>query len=1806
MEAQRLPCPPVSLNDQPIQLASCLQAIPAASDLSPNPVVLQPEQALSQTIYVKALTIPLYPPIRSECLHPNSKLLPNQTSINLDSTTLPLILSPLLQSEGMDPLRTVIQKQPGTVSIVSGLPVFPQNSSPCSPLGSPSKCKNVGKCICKHCGRDCLKPSVLEKHIRSHTGERPFPCTTCGIAFKTQSNLYKHKRTQTHVNNARLSSESDSSSLLEESEKVTESIASPQKTKASDKYCDHQRATVKHAALVTNEKHHLDSSSPAVNAVFLVSGNQWMAIDSSSHGGADRNVKETMKDSVNPLQRRKIQEQRSPTISKPSQLQRQQATYSEKLWDSRSPDYKLKKCESTDSGYFSRSDSVEQQMLSPSPLHSLCEHSTEAEGDTAINNLRCIAGNASKVDGTEKATGTVTLEKKKLEEHISKLISHNKAVVDDTQLDNVRPRKTVLSKQGSIDLPMPYTYKDSFHFDLRPLDINRKKKLSQCSAKSTFTPVERSKPLFFHSVPTQFSTTIDCVPVTRSNSMPFMESTRRVQDHVDILKVPSSTSTSPDTSFSGLLPGKNFAASVIDFPTNHPRALVRQTAVDYLALSNVNESSPSLEEIKNAKKVAASGEGANSKYKKPSQRKLKMFSQEKWQVYGDETFKKIYQKMKSSQTTKKLKGNEVTDISTPLSDGNETVGCDGVPLPRDGRNSKTGNMLSSTMAVNAQLNLKESETYSVSSPVSQDVSSQESLSNLAEFMETSCAVNDGQHAETTKTFVVHRCTELCVSKEDLSSNSQIVPLSASCESSFQLQQPTGQKTNAQSNLTSLHNSGLKEMHTQEETIKCVLHDTVSTSEGDGTLEKERFQLTQGVLLSNQCNSEPGQEPQKVPSERKKLKVDKLKSKENFTVKSSLCPNTSTEGIVKMLDDHKLDVVLTEAAHSLVTGEEKKVMAGRNISGSLRECEDAIRYPKMTSSNKNYVADITHISTITTLEQHRTEVTNEYTYNLDALQRLTKQPCPIITKAGVLSKTGDMAQTPAPTQHLIFDQVTPCLKKNDFLPKYILKYSQEIDNSGMPLMLAESEKMSCISLPGTSNCSPFSPSNNRCVSTNATDVFLCPLQLEVSHPGKTKESKWDMQTLWKPLVVCPTTVLETTRIDGRCHLQNIRQKETVTDVRSAHNKGNLGDETLTQEVDGHTIVCTSLTLGKKICFTTVYAGGFFISSDKSGQNSAVKLIHSGNSSVISVSSLVERTVLCGNTEKIKEWQPDIDTFPRLQDLPSCSAHDPECLCHSSSMLYCHVLCTQEKAVSTPSQSSAVSQAGNSKVSDMNIAFPTLNAEPQLTWCCLSRNLPLPIEQKGKKDSAYSFLHTCKNENISSKHSHSFCKIETIRKVDSGDRKTGTLKTLIPFVPEEQQTEEVMSLPEGQQTEEVMCLPERQQTEELYPSAAGVDGLFKNKAEQTKAKEKLHKMRDHSRNKAKRSRKRRKVKINQKRSKGNYGHRCTLLKTKQPSKPRWTSARVLEAPSSRSPNSHEHCLKCLCSPAAFQGNDENGENPQEASYVVNEKASSPVKEDKMKEDVPRSASEHGSGNLFLQRISAVPNIPIPKYSCPLASNAPAQKAGHQEICSLETWQKEQQPNMNSDHLWPSVGTCNYEHINTNKSHPYYTMNLQPTDPISLGSKSDCNKVESKHQHFTILEPSVPIMGAREQPTDGDVYLSSKNEHTPSEQSLCSVSLRSRMLTETSVSNKALPKSRHVQETQSSLSCTDKNKYSRKPYSSHEKLLKPENPTFKTSSTCVASLGPQCRSSQSMEMTNKQTYVEYDNTSSSDDEDRLVIEI
>ena len=47
---------------------------------------------------------------------------------------------------------------------------------------------------CSVCGRVCNDNWELNLHMHTHTGERPFKCPHCPLAFTQSGNLYRHRR----------------------------------------------------------------------------------------------------------------------------------------------------------------------------------------------------------------------------------------------------------------------------------------------------------------------------------------------------------------------------------------------------------------------------------------------------------------------------------------------------------------------------------------------------------------------------------------------------------------------------------------------------------------------------------------------------------------------------------------------------------------------------------------------------------------------------------------------------------------------------------------------------------------------------------------------------------------------------------------------------------------------------------------------------------------------------------------------------------------------------------------------------------------------------------------------------------------------------------------------------------------------------------------------------------------------------------------------------------------------------------------------------------------------------------------------------------------------------------------------------------------------------------------------------------------------------------------------------------------------------------------------------------------------------
>jgi len=78
---------------------------------------------------------------------------------------------------------------------LSGSNAFPDASvHEAGPCGS-GKQSLVGEHPCATCGATFALNSNLAKHMRTHTGDRPYPCPTCGKAFVQSSDLARHART---------------------------------------------------------------------------------------------------------------------------------------------------------------------------------------------------------------------------------------------------------------------------------------------------------------------------------------------------------------------------------------------------------------------------------------------------------------------------------------------------------------------------------------------------------------------------------------------------------------------------------------------------------------------------------------------------------------------------------------------------------------------------------------------------------------------------------------------------------------------------------------------------------------------------------------------------------------------------------------------------------------------------------------------------------------------------------------------------------------------------------------------------------------------------------------------------------------------------------------------------------------------------------------------------------------------------------------------------------------------------------------------------------------------------------------------------------------------------------------------------------------------------------------------------------------------------------------------------------------------------------------------------------------------------
>ncbi|KAG3288680.1 hypothetical protein H1C71_024850 [Ictidomys tridecemlineatus] len=591
------------------------------------------------------------------------------------------------------------------------------------------KPKKQGKYICEYCNRACAKPSVLLKHIRSHTGERPYPCVTCGFSFKTKSNLYKHKKSHAHTIKLGLVLQPDAGGLFlsQESPKAlsihsdAEDSAESEEEAAAEgrqnelgamdlqpvqimKGLSNPEAFPKSSSILSNpdqvagdfspqdrssESHavtelpkvvvHPISMSPSrTDSSQVVSAKPELP---SAHRQKDLQIAKALSQSatVTSLEIEEKSRQKGD-IGQPegkqdshgggvahAQLQRQQATDHSQEQQGKlllSP----RSLGSTDSGYFSRSESADQTVSPPTPF---ARTFPTTEQDPAKSNgpsaPRLSAPAPSALSTGEKpplVAGQMRppLATKTLEERISKLISDNEALVDDKQLDSVKPRRTSLSRRGSIDSPKSYIFKDSFQFDLKPM--GRRTSSSSDIPKSPFTPTDKSKQVFLLSVPS-----LDCLPITRSNSMP-TTGYSAVPPNVIPPPHPLRGSQSFDDKIGAFyddvfVPGPNSSVP----PSGHPRTLVRQVAVeDSSATENhVLGPSQSLDEGHQGGHATTEPVSARGKTSAPgSHLEKKKSHQGRGTMFECETCRNRYRKLENFENHKKFYCSELHGPKTKV------------------------------------------------------------------------------------------------------------------------------------------------------------------------------------------------------------------------------------------------------------------------------------------------------------------------------------------------------------------------------------------------------------------------------------------------------------------------------------------------------------------------------------------------------------------------------------------------------------------------------------------------------------------------------------------------------------------------------------------------------------------------------------------------------------------------------------------------------------------------------------------------------------------------------------------------------------------------------------------------------------------------------------------------------------------------------------------------------------------------------------------------------------------------------------
>ncbi|XP_023488060.2 transcription factor HIVEP3 isoform X1 [Equus caballus] len=541
-------------------------------------------------------------------LHPQSQLLPPHASI--------------IPPEDLPGIPKVYVPRPSQVSLKPAEEAHKKERKPQKP----------GKYICQYCSRPCAKPSVLQKHIRSHTGERPYPCGPCGFSFKTKSNLYKHRKSHAHRIKAGLASGMGGEMYAPglEMERIPgEEFEEPTEGESTDSEEETGSTSAHPAELSPRPKQPLLSSGLYSSGSQGSSHERCSLSQSSSAQSLEDPSPFAEPSSEHPLSHKPedthtIKQKLALRLSERKKVIDEQAFLS--------PGSKG----STESGYFSRSESAEQQASPPNTnARSYAEIIFGKCGRMGQRTTMLTATSTQPLLplSTEDKPSLVPLSVPRTQviEHITKLITINEAVVDTSEIDSVKPRRSSLSRRSSMESPKSSLYRE-------PLSSHSEKTKPEQSLLSLQHPPGAAPP----------------VPLLRSRSMPSAACTLGTPHH------PFRGSYSFDDHVAD--PEALSRSSQVF--TSHPRMLKRQPAIELPLGGEYSSEEPGPSSKDTAARPADEPEPKESELAKKTKKGLKT----KGVIYECNICGARYKKKDNYEAHKKYYCSEL-QIAKPLSAG---------------------------------------------------------------------------------------------------------------------------------------------------------------------------------------------------------------------------------------------------------------------------------------------------------------------------------------------------------------------------------------------------------------------------------------------------------------------------------------------------------------------------------------------------------------------------------------------------------------------------------------------------------------------------------------------------------------------------------------------------------------------------------------------------------------------------------------------------------------------------------------------------------------------------------------------------------------------------------------------------------------------------------------------------------------------------------------------------------------------------------------------------------------------------------